>query len=76
MLFETVTSTIKNPKNQANKIDKDNFNYEKLLLKNIITIKNFTLKKNAENKNNPKELCQTLKTLGMPSKGGGNLHIH
>ena len=42
MLFETVTSTKKNPKNQANKIDKDNFNYEKLLLKNIITIKNFT----------------------------------
>ena len=28
-------------------------------------------KKITENKNNPKELWQTFKSLGMPSKGGG-----
>ena len=51
--------------------DKDNFKYAKISLKKKIINNKKKLyfeEKIAENKNNPKELCRTLKLLGMPSK--------
>ena len=55
---------IKNPNNQARKSTKGILNVQSYYLKKypLIASKNFTLKKKiAENKNNPKELWQTLK---------------
>ena len=58
-------------KQARNKIDKGNFKCAKLLLKKVINNnkKLYFKEKIAENRNNPKELWQTLKSLGMPSKG-------
>ena len=56
---------IKDSKDQAKKIDKGNLKCAKLLLK--IIRKNFTLKKKLQKMS---LLLQTLKFLGMPSKGG------
>ena len=59
-------------KQSGRETDKDNFKYAKLSLKKIINHKKklYFEEKIAENKNNPKQLWRTLKSLGMPSKGG------
>ena len=58
-------------KRSGREIDKGNFKYAKLLLKKVINNKKklYFEEKIAENRNNPKELWRTLKSLGMPSKG-------
>ena len=44
MLLKTVASTIKNPKDQARKIDRGKFKCAKLLLKKLITRKSQKIK--------------------------------
>ena len=53
-------------------IDRENFKYARLSPKKVIYNKKklYFEEKIAENKNNPKELWRTLKSLGMPSKRG------
>ena len=65
-------------KQSGGETDKDNFKYAKLSLKKIINHKKklYFEEKNVEDKNNSKELWQTLKSQGMPSKGGDNLKYH
>ena len=58
-------------KQSGRETDKGNFKYAKLSLKRIINNKKklYFQEKIPENKkNNPKELWQTLKSLGMPPK--------
>ena len=57
-------------KQSGRETEKNNFKYAKLSLKKIINHKKklYLEEKIAENKNNPKELWRTLKSLGMPSK--------
>ena len=59
-------------KQSGRETDKDNFKYSKLSLEKIINNKKklYFEEKIAENKNNPKELWRTLKSLSMPSKRG------
>ena len=59
-------------KQSGRKTDKDNFKYARLSLKKLLIVKkNFYFEdKIAENKNSPKELWRTLKSLGMSPKGG------
>ena len=78
MLLDTVASTIKNSNDQARILTKAIISMQSFYLKKeLMTRKNFTLKKNnAENKNNPKELWRTLKFLGMASQWEGNLKYH
>ena len=65
-------------KQSARETDKVNFKYANLSLKKNINHKKklYFEEKIAENKNNPKELWRTLKSLGMPSKGGDSLKYH
>ena len=58
-------------KQSGKQIHKGNFKCAKLLLKKLIINKKklYFEEKIAENRNNPKELWRTLKSLGMPSKG-------
>ena len=57
--------------------DKDSFKNARFLLKKLISNKKkqFIEEKITENKNNPKELWKTLKSLGLPSKRGGASRI-
>ena len=59
-------------KRSGKEIDKGNLKCEKLLLKKVINNKKklYFEVKIAENRNNVRELWRTLKSLGMPSKGG------
>ena len=51
-------------KQPGKEINEDNFKYEQLLVKKIITMKKLYFeKKNAENKKSPKEIWQTCKSL-------------
>ena len=57
ILFKTVISTIKNSSRQAGKLTRTILNMQDILLKKIINKKKLYFEeKNAENKNNPKEL--------------------
>ena len=73
VLFETVTSTIKKSSNQTGKVSKAILSVQNFCLKRIINNTKEILfeEKIAENKNNPKEVLETLKSLGMSSKGKG-----
>ena len=73
VLFEPVTSTIKKSSNQTGKVSKAILSVQNFCLKRIINNTKEILfeEKIAENKNNPKEVLETLKSLGMPSKGKG-----
>ena len=73
VLFETVTSTIKKSTNQTGKVSKAILSVQNFYLKRIINNTKEILfeEKIAENKNNPKEVLETLKSLGMSSKGKG-----
>ena len=72
MVFKNHDKYYKKFKQSGRETDKDNFKYAKLSLKKLLFIrKELYFGENiAENKNNPKELWRTLKSLGMPSKGG------
>ena len=68
-------NNIKNSSNQAEKLIRtilymQDFHLKKLL---ITSKKLYFEEKITENKNNPKELWRTLKSLGMAFKGGNNL---
>ena len=67
-----MTSNIKNSSNQSGKLIRTILNMQNFPLKKLlfITKKLYFEEKIADNKNNPKELWRTLKSLGMPSKVG------
>ena len=66
----------RNSNNQAKKLKRANFKFAKILLKKVFDIKKNFEEKIGETKNNPKYFWRALKSLGMPSKGGGNLKYH
>ena len=70
MFLKTVTSNIKNPKDQARKIDRGKFKCAKLLLKKLITRKSQKIKIIIKNSGELQSLWVCL------LKGGDNKKYH